>query len=144
MSTTQDSTALDTTAALAERVTDLSTLSSLPTGWRRGPQSLAGGAAGIALLHIERARTGHGGWDTAHAWLSAAVADELSAGPNAGLFFGTPALAFVVHTAVERPGKLDRALRTLDAGTVELTRRRLDRAHAGSTGRTGRRWPNTT
>ena len=27
---------------------------------RRRPQSLAGGAAGIALLHIERAYTGHG------------------------------------------------------------------------------------
>lgn len=133
MSTTPDTTApntaaLDTTAALAERLTDLDVLSSLPTGWRRGPQSLGGGAAGIALLHIERARTGHGSWDTAHAWLSAAVADDLSAGPNAGLFFGTPALAFTVHTAIDRPGKLDRALRTLDAGTVELTRRRLEQA----------------
>lgn len=121
-------TALDAAAALAERLTDLDTLSSLPTGWRRGPQSLGGGAAGIALLHVERARTGHGSWDTAHSWLSVAVADELSEGPNAGLFFGAPALAFVVNTAIDRPGKLDRAQRKLDVGTVALTRRRLAQA----------------
>jgi lantibiotic biosynthesis protein len=124
------STALDTTSALAERLTDLDVISSLPPGWRRGPQSLGGGAAGIALLHVERARAGHGSWDTAHAWLSAAAADDLSAGPNTGLFFGAPALAFVVHTAVDRPGKLHRALRKLDAATIALTRQRLDRAHA--------------
>ncbi|MET8763072.1 lanthionine synthetase C family protein [Lentzea sp. NPDC004782] len=123
-------TALDTTAALIERLANLDALSSLPTGWRRGPQSLGGGAAGIALLHIERARSGLGSWDTAHAWLSAAVSDELTAGPNAGLFFGTPALAFVIHTAVDRSGKLNGALQKLDSGTVDLTGRRLRQAHA--------------
>jgi hypothetical protein len=130
MNTAPGTVAPDTTAALAQRLTDLDVLSSLPRGWRRGPQSLGGGAAGIALLHIERARSGHGSWDTVYAWLSAAVADELSAGPNAGLFFGAPALAFVVHTALDRPGKLDQALRELDAATVALTRRRLDQARA--------------
>jgi lantibiotic biosynthesis protein len=123
-------TALDATAVLAERLSNLDAISSLPTGWRRGAQSLGGGAAGIALLHIERARSGHGSWDTAHAWLSTAVADKISTGPNAGLYFGIPALAFIVHTAVDRSGKLTRALRKLDDGTVELTRRRLDQARA--------------
>jgi hypothetical protein len=34
-------------------------------------QSLATGAAGIALLHIERALTGAGDWETAHARIRA-------------------------------------------------------------------------
>ncbi|MGH3996355.1 MAG: lanthionine synthetase C family protein, partial [Pseudonocardiaceae bacterium] len=89
---------------------------------------MAGGAAGIALLHIERAHTGHGDWTTAHAWLSAAGRDDLSAGPNASLFFGAPTLAFLTHAAADRPGKLTRA--TLDTSTAALTRRRLDEAHA--------------
>ncbi|MGH3929909.1 MAG: lanthionine synthetase LanC family protein [Pseudonocardiaceae bacterium] len=97
---------------------------------RRRPQSLAGGAAGIALLHIERARASHGDWTTAHAWLSAAVRDELSAGSNASLFFGAPTLAFVTYTATDQPGKYERALANLDASTVAVTCRRLDRAHA--------------
>jgi hypothetical protein len=97
---------------------------------RRRPQSLAGGAAGIALLHIERAYTGHGDWNTAHAWLTAAVRDELSVGPNAGLYFGAPTLAFVTNAAANQPGKYERALAQLDASTVIVTRRRLDRAHA--------------
>ncbi|MGQ0774087.1 MAG: lanthionine synthetase C family protein [Pseudonocardiales bacterium] len=97
---------------------------------RRRRQSLAGGAAGIALLHIERAHTGHGDWTTAHAWLSTAVRDELSAGPNASLYFGAPTLAFVTHAAADQPGKYERALAQLDTSTVTVTRRRLDRAHA--------------
>jgi hypothetical protein len=97
---------------------------------RRQPQSLASGAAGIALLHIERARSGHGDWTTAHAWLSAAARDDLSAGPHAGLFFGVPTLTFVTHAAADRPGKLTRALADLDTSTATVTRRRLDEAHA--------------
>ncbi|MGH3922422.1 MAG: lanthionine synthetase C family protein, partial [Pseudonocardiaceae bacterium] len=108
----------------------LRTADSAGDGARRRPQSLAGGAAGIALLHIERARAGHGAWATAHAWLSAAACEDLSAGPNANLFFGVPTLAFVTLTAADRPGKYERALANLDASTVALTRRRLDEAHA--------------
>lgn len=97
---------------------------------RRRPQSLAGGAAGIALLHIERAHTGHGDWTTAHAWLSAAVHEELSAGPNAGLYFGAPALAFATQAAADRPGRYKRALAQLDTATTTLTRHRLGLARA--------------
>ncbi|MGH3938973.1 MAG: lanthionine synthetase C family protein [Pseudonocardiaceae bacterium] len=128
-----DPHALASASAIAERLADpdaLRTAGSAGGGGRRRPQSLAGGAAGIALLHIERARTGHGNWATAHAWLSATGRDDLSAGPNAGLFFGAPTLAFVTHAAADRPGKLTRALADLDAGTTALTRRRLDEAHA--------------
>lgn len=97
---------------------------------RAWPQSLAGGAAGIALLHIERARAGHGDWDTARAWLSAATRDTLTAAPNAGLFTGVPALAFAVHAAAGNTGSYQRALARLDAATGKLTSTRLRQAQA--------------
>ncbi len=128
-----DPHALAAATAIADRLGDPHAIraeDSAGGSGRRRPQSLAGGAAGIALLHIERARAGHGDWTTAHAWLSAAARDDLSAGPNASLFFGAPALAFVTHAAADRPGKLTRALATLDESTTAVTRRRLDEAHA--------------
>lgn len=106
--------ALAAATAIADRLADPRAVRTAGGTGRRRPQSLAGGAAGIALLHIERARTGHGDWPTAHAWLSAAAHDELSAGPNANLFFGTPTLAFVTHAAADQSGKLTRALAHLD------------------------------
>lgn len=101
-----------------------------PTGGRAWPQSLAGGAAGIALLHIERARSGLADWRTAHAWLSVAASGELTAAANAGLFFGAPALAFVARTAADSPGRYRRALTTLDEAVITITRTRLTAAHA--------------
>src|SRR6266540_400955 len=79
--------ALAAAGLIAARLADPQTIDPTGAAGRGRPQSLAGGAAGIALLHIERARTGHGDWDTARSWLSAAAADDLSAGPNANLFF---------------------------------------------------------
>ncbi|MGH8885341.1 MAG: lanthionine synthetase C family protein [Egibacteraceae bacterium] len=128
-----DVPALAAATAIANRLADPQVIraadGSAGTG-RRRPQSLAGGAAGIALLHIERARAGHGDWAIAHAWLSAAARDDLSAGPNANLFFGAPTLAFVTLAAADRPGKLARALADLDTSTAAVTQRRLDEAHA--------------
>lgn len=121
--------ALAAAAAIANRLADPHAVRSADSG-RRRPQSLANGAAGIALLHIERARARHADWTTAHAWLSAAVRQDLSAGPNASLYFGAPALAFVTHAAADRPGKLERALTDLNTSTAAVTRRRLDQAHA--------------
>lgn len=88
-------------------------------GERWWPQSLAHGALGVALWHIERARAGEGPWERAQAWLECAVAEGVDASPTAHLYYGAPALAFVldrahqvhpssgtdrerVHTAVER------------------------------------------
>lgn len=122
--------ALATATTIAERLIDPSTIPASPSKHRPTPQSLANGAAGIALLHIERARTGHGDWTTVHAWLSAAAGGDISAGPNASLFFGVPALAFVTHAAADRSGKYQRALANLHAATSALTRTRLDQAHA--------------
>lgn len=100
-----------------------------PSGGRAWPQSLAGGASGIALLHIERARTGHGDWDTAHAWLAAAVDGAISAAANANLYFGAPALAFITHRAASASSRYLRLLERLDAATLAVTRARLTAAH---------------
>ncbi len=101
-----------------------------PTGGRAWPQSLAGGAAGIALLHIERARSGHGDWNTVHTWLSVAASGKVTAAANAGLFFGAPALAFVMHAAAGSSGRYRRALTKLDQAVIAVTRTRLAAAHA--------------
>lgn len=64
-------------------------------------QSLADGAAGAALLHLET-----GDWPAAYATLREATAD------GASLFHGAPALAFVLattdHPRLARPEPLPR------------------------------------
>ncbi|MEX5637036.1 lanthionine synthetase C family protein [Parafrankia sp. FMc2] len=85
-------------------------------------QSLAEGAAGIALLHLET-----GDWPAARAVLEQAVADGVSVAESASLYYGAPALAFVL-TASEHAG-LTRAKATAAAGTATVTRRRLETAH---------------
>lgn len=114
---------LTAAADLADRLADL------PDDNGRSSQSLASGTAGVALLHIERAASGYGDWSTAHGALSAAAHDDISAGANASLFFGAPAVAFVTHAAADKPGKLTRALADLDVGTIAMTQRRLEAAH---------------
>lgn len=130
-------------AALAAASGIAATLASpgtvLPDGYqgdgRRWPQSLAGGAAGIALLHVERARSGHGNWATARAWLAEAASGSITAASNARLFFGVPALAFLFHIAAESTGHYRSTLAALDDATGSVTRAALDAAHA----RTSRR-----
>jgi len=106
----------------------------LPGGYqgdgRRWPQSLAGGAAGIALLHVERARTGHGDWATARAWLAEAASGSISAASNARLFFGAPAVAFVANIAAKATGHYRRALAALDDATTCATRTAIAAARA--------------
>ncbi|RAY17015.1 lanthionine synthetase [Actinomadura craniellae] len=91
-------------------------------------QSLSGGAAGTALLHIEHARTDPAAWSTVAATLTRAVADGVTTAPVASLYYGAPALSFVLHTADGLPG-IDQATATVDAGTATVTRHRLDTAH---------------
>lgn len=57
-------------------------------------QDLSEGALGMALLHIER-----GDLSTARRHLAQAVAHGVSAGGNASLFHGAPALEFVLARA---------------------------------------------
>lgn len=100
-----------------------------PDGGRAWPQSLAGGASGIALLHIERARTGRGDWDVVHTWLATALHDAVSAAANANLYFGAPALAFITHRAASASGRYLRVLERLDEATITVTQARLAQAH---------------
>jgi len=91
---TTATSAITIPAAVAAASEVAATLASpgavLPDGYRgdgrRWPQSLAGGAAGIALLHVERARSGHGDWATARGWLTEAASGSITAASNARLF----------------------------------------------------------
>ncbi|CNE64627.1 Lanthionine synthetase C-like protein [Mycobacterium tuberculosis] len=87
-----------------------------------GGQNLAEGAAGIALLHLET-----GDWEAAYAALREAVAEGVSVAAGASLYYGAPALAFVL-AASDRAG-LDQAKAGTAAGTATVTRRRLEIAH---------------
>jgi hypothetical protein len=99
----------------------------LPQGW--WPQSLAYGAAGVALLHIERARAGIASWQRAHDWLRCAAGGDVVSGDGSHLHYGAPALAFALHNAAHRPACYARALDALDGHIAAATRRRLERAH---------------
>ncbi|MGC9671417.1 lanthionine synthetase C family protein [Planosporangium sp. 12N6] len=85
-------------------------------------QSLADGAAGVALLHMET-----GNWSAAFEALRRATAGGVSVAGGASLFYGAPALAFVL-AATDQPG-LARAKATTAEGTATVTRQRLDAAH---------------
>ncbi|MER5482533.1 lanthionine synthetase C family protein [Streptomyces sp. NPDC002812] len=94
-------------------------------------QSLAKGPAGVALWHIERALTGSSGWNPVQAWLSAATRAEVTAADSACLYYGVPALAFVLHAAGADGQDRYRAARDqLDAATAALAHRRVETAHA--------------
>lgn len=104
---------------------------STPPQCRWRAQSLADGAAGIALLHIERAHARLGEWDAAHAWLTQAAQSDIFATTDAGLYLGAPAVAFALHTAtIGGPDKYRRALSVLDRSVTALSHRRVDQAHA--------------
>lgn len=85
-------------------------------------QSLADGAAGVAVLHLET-----GNWPAAQEALRRATADGVSIAAGASLFYGAPAIAFVL-AATGHPG-LAHARTILADGTATVTRRRLDAAH---------------
>ncbi|MFG1928541.1 lanthionine synthetase C family protein [Cryptosporangium sp. NPDC048952] len=85
-------------------------------------QSLADGAAGIALLHLET-----GDMPAAFDALRRATASGLSTGPGASLFYGAPAIAFVL-ASTDHPGLAPARALTAEA-TATITRHRLDAAH---------------
>lgn len=127
--TTPARTVEDIVDTLTRDLADPATVSTEHNQHRPVPQSLANGAAGIALLHAERARTGHGHPGTVHTWLAAATAAGVDAGPQASLFFGVPALAYAVHAAAEGTDTYQRARANLHAAATALTRDRLNQAH---------------
>lgn len=96
---------------------------------QRPGDCLATGAAGVALMHIELARTGAGTWATAHEHVTAMTRDPVTAHPGtASLYRGAPAVAFVLHTA-QQPAYAA-ALARLDAHTDTVVRQRLAAANA--------------
>ncbi|MCX5100412.1 lanthionine synthetase C family protein [Streptomyces sp. NBC_00439] len=92
-------------------------------------QSLADGAAGISLLHIEMASRYGDSWRPAHRWITAAAAGQISAADTTGLFLGAPALGFVL-TTVPPPFQhlYDPARGTLHQHITDLAHRRVDAA----------------
>lgn len=88
-------------------------------------QSLARGAVGAALLHVERARTGSGGWATAQTHIRRVVAGPVDAADHAGLYYGVPAVAFLLHAAADRHPRYRAAGQMLDEHVLRLARRRL-------------------
>ncbi|MEV6871655.1 lanthionine synthetase C family protein [Amycolatopsis sp. NPDC051128] len=88
-------------------------------------QSLARGAVGDALLHVERAWTGSGSWATAQDHIRRVVAGPVDAADHAGLYYGAPAVAFLLHAAADRHPRYRAASQTMDEHVLRLTRRRL-------------------
>lgn len=88
-------------------------------------QSLARGAVGTALLHIERAMAGSGSWQTARAHIREAVAGPVDAAEHAGLYYGAPAITFLLHTAARAQLQYQAASDSLFEHVLHLTRRRL-------------------
>jgi lantibiotic biosynthesis protein len=91
-------------------------------------QSLAIGAAGRALLAVERAAAGHGPWTDVHRQLHALTASGLEGGDHTGLFYGAPAVAFVLHCASTVEPRYRPAAAKLDPPLLDLARRHLHRA----------------
>lgn len=92
-------------------------------------QSLADGTAGTALLHIERALSGRDSWTKAHALIRQVATGPIDGGDHAGLYYGAPAVAFMLHTTNgDGQPRYEQALATLDHHVARLARRRLSTA----------------
>ncbi|WP_283139316.1 lanthionine synthetase C family protein [Rhizohabitans arisaemae] len=90
------------------------------------PSLTGDGAAGVALLHIERALA-DGGWAPAHHWLTAAVGNGLAIRTGSGLYHGVAAIAFALHPTSAHPGYAA-ARATCDSAVQTITRRKLHQA----------------
>ncbi|MEU2980220.1 lanthionine synthetase C family protein [Streptomyces hirsutus] len=94
-------------------------------------QSLAEGAAGIALLHTETVSRYGGSWRSAHRWITSAASGPISAADQTGLFLGAPAVGFLLTTVPPAyQHRYASARTTLHQHIVALTNRRVDAALA--------------
>ncbi len=92
-------------------------------------QSLAAGAAGRALLFVERAWHDRS-WCRAHQLIGEAAAGEINAGDTGGLFLGATAVAFLLSTTPPGRDHLYADARTaLHHRVTALAHRRADAAH---------------
>lgn len=88
-------------------------------------QSLASGAIGPALLHVERAWTGCGTWATAQSHIRQVMTGPVDAAEHTGLFYGAPAVAFLLQAAADRHHSYRAASQTIGEHVLRLSRRRL-------------------
>ncbi|MER7043656.1 lanthionine synthetase C family protein [Streptomyces jumonjinensis] len=103
----------------------------LPSNEAWWAQSLAHGAPGIALLHIELAAAGLRPWRRAQDWLSVAAASPITSGSGTALFYGAPAVAYALAaTAAVRPAAYRSALEALDTQIAVDAHRRVMAANA--------------
>lgn len=103
----------------------------LPTGQQWWHQSLAHGAPGIALLHIELATTGLRPFDRVHDWLTMITSRPVTSGANTGAFYGAPAVArALAGAAAVHPGAYRSALRALTSRIGTDAEARVERARA--------------
>jgi len=98
------------------------------------PQSLANGAPGIALLHVELAALGLRPWQRVHDWLTSEP--HFVTGPPSNPYYGAPAFAHAMAAAARTiPNAYQRALSSLDISIesavlqrISAARTRLDQA----------------
>ncbi|MEV4515594.1 lanthionine synthetase C family protein [Dactylosporangium sp. NPDC049525] len=93
-------------------------------------QSLATGPPGVALLHLERATTGTAPWTDAHHHIRVAATGTTDGGQHVGLYYGAPAIAFLLHCAAQVDDRYHTAAAHLDQHIERLTRKRLSAATA--------------
>lgn len=103
-------------------------------------QSLSRGAAGTALLHVERALSEAEGWQNVHVLLRQATSGRIVAAEHAGLYYGAPAIAFVLHAVNAGGGRRYRSTaEKLDELVLRIAHLRL----ASATARMARGEPAT-
>ncbi|GAA1834018.1 lanthionine synthetase C family protein [Actinomadura chokoriensis] len=89
-------------------------------------QSLATGTAGIAILHVERALTGRSSWGDVHRRIQQTASGPVDAGDHASLYFGAPALAFLLGIAgADGRQRYAEPLAVLDGHVTRLAHRRV-------------------
>jgi class I lanthipeptide synthase len=114
---------------IADRLTDPADF-ALPTSEPWWHQSLAHGAPGIALLHVELAAAGIRSFDRAHKWLTVVASKPVTTGASTGLFYGAPAVARALAAgAALRPGRYRSALASLTRQITADAHNRVDTAH---------------
>jgi hypothetical protein len=121
--------AADTAVEIADRLArpDDADLPSDQPWWH---QSLAHGAPGVALLHIELAAAGMRPFDRAHEWLTVVVGKPVTVGASTGGFYGAPAVArALAGAAAVRPGTYRSALVPLVRQIAADAHSRVDKAH---------------
>ena len=130
MTVTREGATVDLAVAIADRFAqpDGPGLPAEEVWWH---QSLAHGAPGIALLHVELAAVGLRPFGRVHDWLSMITSRPVTTGANTGAFYGAPAVArALAGAAALHPGAYRSALRAVTAQIDADAQHRVERANA--------------